>query len=198
MKNIKVTKANDDYCYTKINCSIKDIVEYYNKCNYLNSEENTQVKEIVFLKDENIQEDISIIFNYDKDMKCYIYKNRMGVNMNKFNFNNVKEYQNEIKRLVNIDKKITKEYDDTMKKYEYLLDNDEFEEWEKIFQEIDEKLNLSVVKSNLLKLEREYINFCKEKFIKDGIYNSDLKYLFDKAGKNIMIHEKLINKLMLL
>lgn len=77
-REIKVTKVNGDFYYTKINGSEKEIINYYNDSNFLSSDLDNQVKEIEFNSNECLFEGekarkVIYNFEYDNKAECYLY-----------------------------------------------------------------------------------------------------------------------------
>ena len=79
MTNIKLIYVNGDYTYTGINGTEKEIIDFYNFNNMLNTNIDTQIKEI-----EIEANPVGLIgcrartivypFVYDESAKCYQYK----------------------------------------------------------------------------------------------------------------------------
>lgn len=77
-REIKVTKVNGDFYYTKINGSEKEIINHFNDNNFLLNDLENQVKEIEFTSDEYLfagEKERKIIYNfiYDDKADCYLY-----------------------------------------------------------------------------------------------------------------------------
>lgn len=119
------------------------------------------------------------------------------------NINSYKGYKMAIVSIETLKTQAGNKYNEIMDQYDYLLDDENWTEenealWIEKEIKAQEETAYNVYMNKLSKLEDEFINYCKENFIKENLMNEDLKYLFEKASKNIVIHDKLIKKLMLL
>ena len=123
--------------------------------------------------------------------------NFLGVcNMNKFKFNTMEEYQNEIERLAYSVKRLDNINSSLIRKCDYLIDVDDMGKWNKAIEEIEERTQIKSRYNELYQLQNEFIEFCRKKFIDEGIYKGTLKSLFEKEN-DILEKHKLINALML-
>ena len=116
--------------------------------------------------------------------------------MNKFKFNTMEEYQNEIERLVYSVKRLDNINSSLIRKCDYLIDVDDMGKWNKAIEEIEERTQIKSRYNELYQLQNEFIEFCRKKFIDEGIYKGTLKSLFEKEN-DILEKHKLINALML-
>ena len=79
MKNIKIIYVNGDYTYTRINGAEKEIIDFYNFNNMINSDINSQIKEIEIEANPAglvgcSTRTVVYTFSYEESAKCYLYQ----------------------------------------------------------------------------------------------------------------------------
>ena len=95
-----------------------------------------------------------------------------------------------------------------------IIDSNMYEELDSIDEQLDNKeitqdqydvlendiytrySNIDNINSELLSLEKLYINNCINELKAKGQYSNELKELFKQAQTNVTIHDKILNKLL--